>query len=276
MKNDIFHLQIILIKDILVHEEYDEARARPLIKRIKEAGYLANPIIVASLNDHKYLQLDGMNRLSAFRLMGKKSIVAQVIDYNDQEIVELSSWTHLFHAEKDSFINYLKKDSGISVKSGRMENIGHRYIREEGLGRLCTMVSRDRSVYLISTNGNLADKIKKLHYLVSYYKKKIIRDVLPCTPLHCDYDLLFKEHPCNIMIVFPTFTRHQIMETVRTGQIFPAGVTRHIVKRRCLSVNIPLGLFDNKKTLEDQNNQLEKLLSTRPFRVYEEPTVFFE
>ena len=276
MKNDIFHLQVIPIKEILVHEVFDESRAKPLVEQIKEAGFLANPIIVASLDDHQYLQLDGMNRLSAFRLMSKKSIVAQVIDYNDQESVELSSWTHLFPSEKEKFFKYLKKDGSIFIKSGRMEDIGHRYIKEEGLGRLCTMVCRDRSVYLISTDGDMAEKIKKLNYLVSYYKKKIVRDVLPCTPLHCDYDLLFKEHPCNNMIVFPTFTRHQIVETVRKGQIFPAGVTRHIVKRRCLSVNVPLGLFDNKKTLKDQNEQLEKLLSARSYRVYEEPTVFFE
>src|SRR3990167_4547707 len=102
MKTDIFHLQIIPIKNILPHEEFDEKRTHPLVSRLRKDGYLANPIIVAALGEGKHLQLDGMNRFSAFKMMKIPTILAQIIDYNDQDIVELSSWAHLFQSGKDA------------------------------------------------------------------------------------------------------------------------------------------------------------------------------
>ncbi|MBI5452843.1 ParB N-terminal domain-containing protein [Candidatus Gottesmanbacteria bacterium] len=277
MKTDIFHLQIIPIADILVHEEFDESRAYPLVERLKKEKQLVNPILVASLTDGKFLQLDGMNRFSAFKILGLKSIVCQIIDYNDQEEVELSSWSHLFKASKDEFLAFLSQKCGFIVKQGNIDQVGHRYIKEEGMGRLITLCCSDGGVYLVSTNGNLLEKIDKLNQLVSYYKEKIVRDVLPPHPNAADIDVLFREHPQNnMMIVFPTFTRHQIVEIVKKNKLFPAGVTRHIIRRRCLNVHAPLSLFDKKKSIGEQNKELESMLLKRSFRLYEEPTIYFE
>mgnify|MGYP000371500970 CR=1 FL=1 len=277
MKTKIFHLQIIPIANILCHEEYDTSRAGPLVERLKSEAVLVNPIIVASLDNKKYLQLDGMNRLSAFKMMGYKNILAQVIDYNDQDAVELSSWCHLFPLHTENYVKCLSSMEEINVKRGQTENVGHRYIKEEGLGRICTVISSNLDVYLVSVNGKLLDKIAKLNAIVSCYKNCIIRDVLPSLPTQVGLPLLFKEHPeANTMVVFPTFTRHQIIKVVKKGGLFPAGVTRHLIKRRCLSVNVPMALFDNKRGVDDQNRLLEEFLSKKPYRVYEEPTVFFE
>ncbi len=277
MKTDIFHLSIIPIADILPHEEFDHSRAHPLVARLKKEKKLTNPILVAPLSNDKFLQLDGMNRFSAFKILGLKSIVCQIIDYNDQEEVELSSWSHLFEGVKKNFLNFLEKKCHLTVKKSHMDEIGHRYIKEEGMGRLVTLCCKDKSVYLILANGNLAEKIDKLNSLVSFYKEKIVRDVLPPHPNEADLDVLFKEHVgANMMIVFPTFTRHQIVEIVREGKLFPAGITRHIIRRRCLNVDIPLSLFADKRTIEKQNQKLEKMLLKRRFRLYEEPTIYFE
>lgn len=277
MKTDIFNLQIIPISEILVHEVYDQSRALPLVKRLKKEQVMVNPIIVAQIDGRKYLQLDGMNRFSAFKMLGMKSILCQIIDYNDQESVELSSWSHLFHDKDQDFIEEVKKIEGLTVKDGEAENVGHRYIKEEGLGRLCTFCSRKGKVYIVSTNGKLPEKVEKLNNLVSLYEDRIIRDVLPPRPAQGDLELLFMEHSStDMMVVFPTFTRHQIVETVKNGKLFPAGITRHIIRRRCLNVNIPLSIFDNNKTVMDQNKKFENYLSLRNFRLYEEPTVYFE
>lgn len=277
MKTDIFQLQVLPVTDILPHEDFDDSRTKPLCETIRKAGYIANPVIVAPIGNDEYLELDGMNRLASFKYMGLPTIITQIIDYNDQENVELSSWIHLFCCDKKDFLRYLSKIKGLFIKEGKIENIGHRYIKEAGLGRLCTLVCRDRSVYLISANGNLSNKIKLLDKVVNYYRKKIIRDVLPSTVVYSGVDLLFKEHTdCKLLVVFPTFTRHQIVEVVRNGQLFPPGITRHIIKRRCLNLNLPLSMFGKNKKLEEQNKLLEDLLLHRKFRVYEEPTIYFE
>lgn len=276
MKTHIFHLQVVRTGDILPHEEYDVKRAKPLIDRFKDEKFLSNPILVASLDKDKYLQLDGMNRLSVFKIMKIPSILTQIIDYNDQESVELSSWIHLFHTDAGKFLDYLR-NMGLAVRQGRMDEVGHRYVKEEGMGRICTVVTREKEVYLVSSNGNLYDKVITLNKIVAFYKNKIIRDVLPVDVSRSDIDVLFNSHTdTNILIVFPTFTRHQIIDVVRKGLIFPAGITRHIIRRRCLNVRIPIDFFRQEKSVDELNSELETMLLKRPFRVYEEPTVYFE
>ena len=78
------------------------------------------------------------------------------------------------------------------------------------------------------------------------------------------------------MVIFPTFTRHQIVKIVEKKLLFPPGVTRHIIKRRCLNINIPLSIFNKKVSIVKQNAQLETILKNRRFRLYEEPTIYFE
>lgn len=277
MKTDIFHLQIIPVKNILPHEEFDQSRAIPLIENLKKNKVLVNPIIVASTQGSKYIQLDGMNRYSAFRKLGLESILVQIIDYNDQESVELSSWSHLFAGEKSKFLSFLSNIRGLSVKDGDMDDVGHRYIKEEGTGRLCTVCTRDGLVYLISADGGLTQKIDYLKHIVSYYCNEIKRDLLPNHPNKTDIDLLFSEHQHEkVMIIFPTFTRHQIVEVVEGKKLFPAGVTRHIIKRRCLNINFPIRFFSPELSIEDQNRKLEMHISQKSFRIYEEPTVYFD
>lgn len=276
MQTDIFHLKIVPIADILVHEKYDDSRAIPLVERLKQDSYLCNPIIVTSIGKSKYLQVDGMNRLSAFKMLGLTSILVQVIDYNNQETVELSSWLHLFKGKIDDFIIYIQSQGNNVIKS-RFDQIGHRYIKEEGKARLCTLVCADGSVFLVYTNGNLIDKVYSLNKIVDYYKKHIKRDVLPVKPNRVDIEILFEEHTnINNMVIFPTFTRHQIIKIVQKGGLFPSGITRHIIQRRCLNINIPLALFAKNKSIKKQNNQLEEILSQKKFRLYEEATIYFE
>lgn len=277
MKTDHFNLKIVPISKILVHEKLDNSRVAPLVKKIKNDGLMTNPIIVAPLTGGRYLQLDGMNRLSAFKKLGYKTILAQIVDYNDQENVDLSSWTHLFKAEPEDFLKAISGIPGLSYREGILENVGYRYIKEQGLGRLCTICTKTRKVYLVSTSGDLLAKIKALNQIVERYEKGIVRDVLLPYLNIGDIYSLFNLHPDhNMMLVFPTFTRHQVVKVVEKGGLFPAGLTRHIIRRRCLNVNLDLKIFNNKYSLEKQNKLLEKATGKRPYRIFEEQVIYFE
>lgn len=277
MQTDIFNLQILPIDDILPHEEFDVNRAIPLIDQLKTEKTLVNPVLVASLDTGKYLQLDGMNRLSAFKMMGKKSILTQIIDYNSQDEVELASWVHLFKGDKDKFMKFVKEIPGVTLENAEADRVGNRYLKEEGTARLCTIVCKEGDVELVVTSGSLYEKIEKLNKIVSYYSDQITRDVLRHHSQMEQLRLLFLEHPqSNILMVFPTFTRHQIVQTVAAGKLIPPGISRHLFNRRCLNVRVPLSFFDEKKSIEEQNKMLGDFMSNRSFRVYEEPTVYFE
>src|SRR3989344_3614405 len=220
MKTGIFQLQVVPLKDILPHEKFDDNRALPLADKLKADGLLANPIIVARLEHGKFGQLDGMNRLSAFRMMKIPGILAQIIDYQDLENVELGSWVHLFSGKIENMRDHLKKVDGLIVKEGKMDQVRNRYIQSEGLDRLCTLVDKHKNVITVAYNGNLLEKIIRLNDIVAFYANRIERGVLPANAAREDIGFMFKEHPsCEIMSVFPTFARHQIIKVVRQGSL---------------------------------------------------------
>ncbi len=285
MKTDQFHLEIIPIKNILVHEEFDTSRSDDLIKKFKKSNTLTDPIIVASLGNSQYLQLDGMNRLSCFKKLGIKTILCQIVDYNNQEEVKLSSWIHFFKAKREEFFQHVRKNKNLTIQRADVEEIGPRYIKEKDFGRLVMIVDKKEGSFLILTGGDFVEKIKRLNYLVSFYQNNITREILPFDLTRRNMRLFFCENPhlnfyenpqTNLMVVFPNFTPQQVIEVVRVGGLFPAGVTKHLIKGRCLDVNVPLDLFDNSKSVAFQNKQFSKFLSGKKVRLYEEPTINFE
>jgi hypothetical protein len=278
-------LEIIPLKDILLHEQFDPSRSSDLIKKLQKSNLLTEPIIVASLGDHQYLQLDGMNRLNCFRQMGLKTILAQIVDYNNQEEVELSSWIHLFKAKRKDFFRHIKKNKNLTIKKAHIDQIGPRYIKEKDLGRLVTVIDKKEGGFLMMTAGNFVEKIKRMNYVVSFYEHNINRSILPFPMTLRNIRLFFYEHPdlnfydnpdTNLMVIFPNFTPQQIIEVVKAGALIPAGVTRHLIKGRCLNVNLPLDFFDNKKPLLKLNQNFDKFLLKKSVRMYEESTIHFE
>ncbi|MEK7597106.1 MAG: ParB N-terminal domain-containing protein [Patescibacteria group bacterium] len=277
MKTDRFQVEVILIKDILVHEELDPSNSKELINFLKKSQTLSNPIIVASLGGKKYLQLDGMNRIYSFKTLGLKTISAQIVDYNDQEKIELSSWLHILKGDIKEFLNFIKEDKSLVVSQGKMDQVGHRYIKEKDFGRLCSIVTNKKEVFFISTGGNFSEKIKRMNYLVYFYKNNLSRGALPYTLNHDSVKNFFKQYPNdNIIVIFPTFTPQQVIESAKSGVLLPTGITRHLVKGRVLNIDLPLSLFNNKKPLKEQNEEQDKILLKKRSRLYEEATVNFE
>ena len=277
MKTDRFHLEVIKIEDILVHEELDPSNSKELINFLKKSKNLSNPIIVASLGNKKYVQLDGMNRIYSFRTLGIKTITAQIVDYNNQEEIELSSWLHIFKGELEKFLTFIKKDPSLVVAQGKMDQVGHRYIKEKDFGRLCSIITNKKEVFFISTAGNFLEKIKRLNYLVSFYKNDLSRGALPYTLNGDTIKKFFKQYPeDNLIVIFPTFTPQQVIESVKSEILLPTGITRHLVKSRVLNINLPLSLYNDNKSLKEQNKEQDKILSKKRSRLYEEATVNFE
>src|SRR3989339_1291666 len=151
MKTDHFRMEIVPVNKILTHEEFDSSRSDSLIEKFKKRGILTDPIIVASLGEGKYLQLDGMNRLNCFKKLGIKTILCQIVDYNNQEEVILSSWIHLFKAKRKDFFRYLKKDKDLIIKKAQIDKMESRYIKEKDYGRLVTIVDKKEGSFLVYT-----------------------------------------------------------------------------------------------------------------------------
>lgn len=276
-KNQHFHLKVIDIKNILPHEEYDSSRALPLVESLQKIKKLINPILVTHLIGDSYVQLDGMNRYSAVKKLKIQSILTQVLDYNDQDSVDLSTWCHLNKIRKKDFLEKVAKIENLQIKEVSEKYLRRRYINDEGEGYLCTIVFRDNTIYRCSTGGKLVQKVKTLNAIVDIYKKNITRDILPDDADLEDVVGIFSRYrESETVVIFPTFTRHQILKIVKYRVLFPGGVTRFIIKRRCLNIHYPLQNLKGKQSEKEKNEILEQYLNKMSYRLYEEPTIYFE
>ena len=171
----------------------------------------------------------------------------------------------------------IEKDKNLVISHGVLDQVGHRYIKEEDFGRLVSIVTKKNEVFFVSTKGEFSEKIKRLNYLVSYYKKNLARGVLPYPFTQDSVKHFFKQYPnFNNIIIFPSFTPQQVIETVKSNVLFPTGITRYIVKGRVLNIDVPLSLFNDKKSLKEQNEMFDKYILQKKYRIYEEATISFE
>lgn len=276
-KTKYFHLKVIDLVKILPHEEYNSSRATPLVANLKKTRTLLNPILVTHLEGGRYVQLDGMNRFTAMKIMKIPSILTQVLDYNDQSSVDLSTWSHFHKIGKDDFLELISKIAGLSYKQVGEKYLNRRYISDEGEGFLCALAFRDGSIYRVSSDGKITDKVNLLHKIVGLYQLDITREVLENDADLEDTTALYEDHKeMETLVIFPTFTRHQILNIVKNGLLFPGGVTRFIIRHRCLDIRYPLEYLKGNSDETVKNAKLENYLDKKTFRIYEEPTVYFE
>ncbi len=280
MKTDLFQLEILPIDRIVEHEVFDVQRMEPILARLQEEKKLVNPILVAPMPDGRYLQLDGMNRLSAFRTLNIPAIAAQIVDYGNDEQVKLFSWMHLYRITTSELFASLRS---AQVTTGHPAHI---QIPEFENGWVATvqpfpdLSTGAQSAPSISVLEDRSDKEKAqtiLGLVQAYESAGIVRERVPdhlSTDALAQYTLAHADTHGSIL--FPRFTKKHIIALVKDGGLLPAGITRHVVKNRCLNVSVPIALMAENLSLEEKNTRFDTLLSSRAVRRYEEPVVYIE
>jgi ParB-like chromosome segregation protein Spo0J len=88
-------LRMLPTENLIPHEEVDPRRVERLCQRLQSERLLKNPPLVASIPDtERYVILDRANRTMALVAMGIPHVVAQVVDYQNPEII-LDTWYHV-------------------------------------------------------------------------------------------------------------------------------------------------------------------------------------
>src|SRR3989338_977322 len=86
-------------------------------------------------------------------------------------------------------------------------------------------------------------------------------------------EAFYRNHPQKRLLKI--FSK-SILNIGKPRGFFPPGIPRHVIKRRCLNVNLPFSVFNKNDSIGTQNRNLEQFLRQRKFRLYEEPTIYFE
>lgn len=271
-------LKIVPVDSIIIHEHHDRRRSEKLAIAIKADEVLKDPPMVAKLEGEAgYVHLDGANRIDTLRLLGCRDILVQIVDYYDEEQVQLDSWCHLTEMPKDSFFSQLGGIQGIEVRKTDYATAGELLRAREVL---CCIFFSDGDAYAVEGEAELKSRVGLLNGVVDIYKAKITRDIVERRRLASQVGDLFQRHShegCNVLIVFPRFAPREVVEIAESGMKIPAGITRHIITNRALRVNFPLMILNSKAiSLEEKNILLDDFLKQKSPRLYKESTVMYD
>jgi hypothetical protein len=82
------------------------------------------------------------------------------------------------------------------------------------------------------------------------------------------------------LVVFPRFAPAEIIDLARVGARLPAGITRHLIPRRALRINLPLTVLSGGASLPEKNawlmDWLKQKMASKTVRYYHESTFLFD
>lgn len=268
-------LKFVAISDLVLHEQHDASRSAPLAERLKQDSILKNPPVVAPINDERrFVVLDGANRSTALAELGLPHTIVQIVDYEDPELV-LDSWHHLVAGiRREEFAAAIQGIPGLAFEKADVLHARAALARRHALAYL---VWPDGEVFMACGEGDLHSRAALLNSLVDVYR---FRGYI----YRVNTDQLSQLNPyyqdVTALIVFPRYQPAEIIELARNGARLPAGITRHIIPRRALRLNMPLAVMAEDKPLAEKNAWLQtwlrKKLAAKEIRLYEESTWLFD
>ena len=280
-------LKIVEADKVLLHEETDPARVDRLTDYLLRDGSLRNPPLAARTDDDRYAILDGATRTTALKQLGAKYILVQVVPY-DGEGAQVEAWYHVLPDEAARRATKFVEDHANVVEETSIEEaqlaLAERrstaaLTQEDGRVRLLTL--HDNHLFHNPTDFNgRSDAVSPssvLRSLVSVYggAGEIYRIV------HKDLvDIVREADVCPAVVMFPTFTPAEILGVAMSGDLLPAGITRHLITGRALNVNIPLVRLFTDTTKDEKNAWLKSWLTQKildkKVRYYHEPVFIFD
>jgi hypothetical protein len=222
----------------------------------------------------RLLVLDGVNRVSALRLLNIPDVLVQMVDYEDEK-VNLFSWNHLiFNAPKEEIIDKIR-NLNLEVSFCPL-NWGEEALKHKRT--ISYFLFRD-SIGFVVNNGNLTpeEKVKNLHKLIATYSSR-------SEIFYLDSDNHFLpifEHFKNSSAInlIPRFDKKEILDLVQKGILLPFGVTRFIVPNRVLGLEVSCLVLSAQTPLSEKNLFLKDLLAyrikTKKAKFYQESVTLF-
>jgi hypothetical protein len=288
MQKNLFELRFVHLEDLVFHEICDFKRTQKLAEEIKKDGHLKNPVLVGFINTEdieksgkpnhgrveKLLVLDGVNRVSALRLLNIPDVLIQMVDYKDER-VKLSSWNHLiFDAQKEEIVKKIKElnlEVSLCPFNWRKEALNHQ-------STISYFLFRDMNG-LVVNNGSVApeEKVKSLCGLLALYNGRS-----EICYLDSDNHLpsVFEHFKNSSAInLIPQFDKKEILDLYRKGIFLPFGITRFIIPHRILGLEVSCSVLSAETPLSEKNLFLRELLSyrikTRKAKFYQESVTLF-
>ncbi|MFI5372126.1 MAG: ParB N-terminal domain-containing protein [Candidatus Eisenbacteria bacterium] len=272
-------LRFVEVGLLVPHEQHDDQRAEPLVRRLHELGVLKNPPIVAPLApddpaDTRFVVLDGANRVMAARLAGLPHMLVQVVRYDDPAI-HLTTWHHALIGPKRADLETMfAVVPGLEHEDAEPRHARAVLARREAFA----VVHAENQTIVLHGGADLHARNTLLNAVVDGYRGRI-----PFHRVTSDWlgDARARFPEVTALVVFPHFEQAEVLELAVSGERLPAGITRHVIPWRALRVNVPLDrLADTGRTTAEKDawfrEWIQERVVQRRVRFYAESTVLFD
>lgn len=268
-------LDILPIDSVILHEDHDMQRSKPLIEKLRAVGIIRNPPIVMALSDgsNRYMVLDGANRVTSLMEMEFPHIVAQVVEPHDSN-VNLQTWNHvIWGMSTKTLLNKFQKLKGLKVSK-----INFKKSVDAPKYMPVNVRLPDGKLYsLIEEPADLASHIQTLHTIVDSYKIRASLDRTSQTLIGTFKDI---HKDLTALVIFPQFKIRTLLKLAGQKVVLPTGITRFTVSPRALHLNYPLHELSSGKPIEYKRDYLKQWIDERVkkkgVRLYSEATFLFD
>ncbi len=277
-------LRFARTEDVYLHEETDPLRVSRLRASLERENFLRNPPIAAEMGDGRFVILDGATRTTALRQMEVPHILLQVVPYTEPD-TRLEAWYHVLPDQAADLARaYVERhaaiSSRVSVPDARRALAARHstaaLVEADGMARLLTL--HTEHPWNVSTpEHGTTSAATLLRGLVETYGGageiyRIVHDDL--------IDIVQREDHCPTVVMFPTFTPDEIVGVAEHQDLLPAGITRHLISGRALTINVDLSMLRDAQPLTEKNRWLYEWLTKKilekKVRYYHEPVFIFD
>jgi hypothetical protein len=273
MSEPLPNLQVVPLSLCVLHESVDPQRVTRLAAVLADEDRLRNPPIVARYaNSDRLMVLDGATRTTALRQLGYAAAPVQIVNYADPRL-ELQTWAHLLHdVSIHTLLRAVRGIDGITLR--RIDAVTAQQSVHEG-SLIGSLLTADGDAWAIEGGASLFEEAQLLDALFHCYARHATVQRLP----H-DERLTAAGLPSGtIAVIFPRYTKQDLLALTQAGGILPAGITRHIIPGRVLRLNLPLATL-RKGSWEAQQAWFAAWIAERiaagRVRLYSEPTWLFD
>lgn len=267
-------LQVTPIEECVLHEETDAKRVARLVARLSSDRLLRNPPILGrSEGLGPKIVLDGATRVTALRELGAPHVVAQVVDYDNDQI-QLHTWSHILSGMSlDDLGAALEAEDLLSARACSSHDAELALMRRETLAYVADRSGRCLALY----NGpDIASQATALRRLFAAYATRAGIARVPPGEWHARLE----DGDASIAVVFPVHTKDDLVALARANAVLPAGITRHVIPGRALRLNAPIDLMLDQRALAEKQAWLDEWVRQRQeghgVRYYAEPTFLFD
>jgi hypothetical protein len=263
-------LHMVPLEEIVLHEDPDMERVARLVDRFSADGVLKNPPVVGRSPGHRYIVLDGANRVTALRKLNYTHVLVQALDLFDPGL-QLESWHHAIeHVTADELLSHAAGVEGVTPVEGEDPHISHPSV-------LARFRFPHRSSVTLLGGEDLLERVRQLHGITRVYHRFSSFDRVSYSGMD---HLLRNYRGFTGLISFRRFSLEDLQTVTNRDLTVPSGITRILLPKRALRFNLQLEILRAGLSLEEKETWLQQTIrekvAEKAIRFYREPTFFFD